>query len=96
MTRFWQIHTPLEARLSISYQTFHILALGSLNRHTDRHPMPFREEAVFHAALATISGIGAGFFPHSTGLWSSPHPCSARPSRFRAAHQTAQLLLATA
>jgi hypothetical protein len=73
---------------------FHIVAIGSLNREADGHPMPFREHAAFDATLASISGIGAGFFPRPTGLWSSPRPYSTTASQCYAVHQTAQFRLA--
>jgi hypothetical protein len=74
---------------------FHIVAIGSLNRETDWHPLPLREQAALHAALAPVGGIGAGFFPRPTALWSWPHLSRASPSRSRRAHQTAPLRLAT-
>jgi hypothetical protein len=42
---------------------FHIMALRSLDRQAKRHPMPLGKPAAFHAALAPVGGIGAGFFP---------------------------------
>src|SRR6266851_6184491 len=44
------------------------MTIRSLNRHADRHPMPFREHTAFHAALAAISGIRPSFFPPQRGF----------------------------
>src|SRR5512135_2663210 len=74
---------------------FHIMAIGSLNRQANWDSMSLREQAAFHPALAPVSGIGAGFFPRPTALWSSPRPSRATPSQSHAAHQTARLPLAT-
>src|SRR5438874_9015542 len=51
---------------------FHIMAIGSLNRQTEGHAMPFGEQAAFDPALASIRGIGTSFFPRPRALWSSP------------------------
>src|SRR6266487_1579092 len=74
----------------------HIMAIRSLNRQANRHPMPFGKQAPFHPTLAAIGRIGAGFFPRPTGLWSSLHPSRASPSQPRTTPQTARLLPATA
>jgi hypothetical protein len=74
---------------------FHIVAIGALNRQTDWQSVPLGEQAAFHPALAPIGGIGASFFPHPTGLWSSPRPLRASPSRGHRVHQTAQFPPAT-
>jgi hypothetical protein len=46
-----------------SAHQFHIVALGSLNHHFDRHSMAFGQQTAFHAPFATVGGIGPGFFP---------------------------------
>ena len=72
----------------------HVMTLRSLNRHADRHSMPFSEQVAFHSTLAPKSRDWGRLFPHPMELWSMPHPYSASPSRARTAHQTARLLLA--
>ncbi len=68
-------HDALERRA----HQFHIVAIGSINRQTDWHSMPFGEQAALHAALAPVGRIGAGFFPRPRALWLSPHPSKPVP-----------------
>ena len=90
--RLWTIDDDALDRRT---QQFHIVTIGALNRETNRHPMPFSEQAAFDPALASIRGIGSSFFPRPMALWSSPHPSRASPSRSRRSPQTAPVRLAT-
>lgn len=41
---------------------FHVMTVRSKSHQADWDSMPLREQAAFHAALAAVGGIGAGFW----------------------------------
>ncbi len=73
----------------------HVVAIGAIGRQTNRHTVPFGQQAALDARFGTISRVGTAFFPRPTGLWSSPRPYLPIPNQSRAVHRSARPLPAT-
>ncbi len=89
----WPLHSDA---LDGGPHQLHIMPVGAINRQSNRHPMPLRQQAALDPAFAAIGGIAPGFFPRPVAPWSSPHPYSARSSRCPVVHRTAPGRFATA
>src|SRR5262249_7892380 len=72
---------------------FHIMPIGPIHRHPQRHAVALGQQAALDAAVGAVGRIGTSFFPLRGALWSWRHPCSARPSQCLATRQTGPLLL---
>src|SRR5512146_1282451 len=73
----------------------HVVAIGAIGRQTNRHAVPFGQQAALDARFGAVSRVGAAFFPRPTGLWSSPRPYLPIPNQSLAARRSARPLPAT-
>src|SRR3954469_21167444 len=55
--------------------------IGTVHGDGQRYAAAIDQRRAFDAELATIGRVFPGFFPHPAAIWSSPHPCSAIPTR---------------
>jgi hypothetical protein len=51
---------------------FHIVAIGSINRHADGDAMPLVQQRSLDARVPAVGRIGAGFLPPSVALVIAP------------------------
>src|SRR5438094_2097487 len=55
--------------------------IGTGHGHSQRHTRPVGQQGALRAALGAVGGIGTGFSPHPTALWSSPRRVPATPTQ---------------
>jgi len=70
--RLGRLRTLDDDALDGRVDQLHVMTVRSLNRQADWDSMPLREQAAFHAALAAVGGIGAGFSPPRGALVIAP------------------------
>jgi len=63
-------HNAIESRR----KQFHIRPSGAGHDYAQRHALARGQAAALDAAFAPIRGVGAGFFPRPTALWSGHRP----------------------
>jgi hypothetical protein len=69
---------------------FHVVTIGSLNRHADRNAVRFSQDASFCSVLPTICRVWTGFFPRPTAPLTLRRPSPARTNpTFQVRHSKA-------
>jgi hypothetical protein len=67
------------------FQQHAVMPMGASNHQRQRQTLPVSEQAALDTPFASVGRVGADFFPHPAGPWSSCHPAPASPSQsFRA------------
>ena len=64
------------------FNHFAIMAIGSIDRQSNRHTGCFGKQTAFNAFFGTISGVWACFFPRQAGPLSLLHPSTATTNLF--------------
>ena len=66
----------------------HVMTVSPVHCQTHRNPRGFGQQVALDPALASVGGIGAGFFPRPGAIWSPPRPSPANCSPAPAIHRT--------
>ena len=66
---------------------FAIMAIGAINRQTNRDTRTFGEQTAFNAFFCPVRRVWAGFFPHQAGLLSWRRPSIAMTSQYPSTHR---------
>ena len=66
---------------------FAIMAIGAINRQTNRDTRTFGKQTAFNALFCSVRRVWAGFFPHPAGLLSWRRPSIAMTSQYPSTHR---------
>ena len=63
-----------------SYQ-FHVMTIRTFDGQSNRHTVPFGQDAPFDTPFCSIGGVGPAFFFRPMAISPLRHPCSTIPNR---------------